>query len=176
MSDTSTPRDRRLVLVALFSWAIGLLTGVLLSAVYGLLRTPKAVQVEYAFPPPTPRPLPTPTPTPDCPAFRIWSSCDPVPRTGEDMDKALMSDAVGWIDIITPGQWRVRVDGVSYGLIPPWKRQPIVPGRHALDLFDYQGMRHVRCDVDIVKGRQLRASADTRGDCVITDVTDQARP
>jgi hypothetical protein len=86
------------------------------------------------------------------------------------MEKALMSDAIGWIDISAPGQWQVRVDGGSYGGLPPWKRQPIIPGRHTVDLFDFRGMQHVRCDVEILRQRRFLVVAGSQGNCVVTEI------
>lgn len=169
----SDPGNRHLpvILATLLSWAAGLLTGVLLAAVYSLLHPPKAPSLQSAVSYTTGRPAPTPSPTPDCPARELWSSCDPVPHTMEEFDRALMSHAVGWIDIITTsGQWHVKVDGISYGLMPPWEHQPIAPGQHVLDLFDFQGMQHVRCDLDIRRGGRFRALVGTGANCIVSEI------
>lgn len=77
--------------------------------------------------------------------------------------------SVGWIDISIPGQWNVRVDGVSYGWLP-WTLKPIAPGTHTLDLLDHKAMRHVRCNVDIKQGQRLRALVGTNDNCVVAEI------
>lgn len=167
MSFARDPRKRTGVQVAVFSWATGLLAGVLFAAVATFL--PVASPAESPVSRAPQRRLPMPSPTPNCPGPRIWSQCDPVPRTQEDMEKALMSDAVGWIDFSPPDRWSVRIDGLSYGQVR-WKRQPIAPGQHTVDLFDYQGMQHVRCGLEIMQRRRFRALVDAGGDCVISEI------
>ena len=168
MSDAGTRRERSMVLVAAFSWAIGLLTGVLLSRVYGYVREPKVLQVERALTPP----VPWPSPSPDCPARKIWSTCDPIPRSSEDIDKALVkADQVGWVDIALSSQeWTIKVDGTSYGWVSRSRRQPIVPGAHTLDLFDYNHMRYTRCPIEVAPGRRLQVLVGTAGNCVVTEI------
>jgi hypothetical protein len=167
MSDTQSRRERSVVLVAVFSWATGVLTGVLLSRLYGVVREPKVLQTERAIP----SPVPWPSPSPDCPARKVWSTCYPIPMSEDDTDKALMkSDAVGWIDVTASNAWTVKVDGVHYGWIPPWRRRPIIPGPHAVDLFDYNGMRHARCPVEILAGRRVQVVIGTAGKCISMEV------
>jgi hypothetical protein len=163
MSDTGVRRDRPVVLLAGFSWATGLLTGVLLSSVYGFVRQPKVLQTEQG--------MPWPSPSPDCPARKIWSTCDPIPRSSEDVDKALMkADQVGWVDVTASGPWTVKVDGTPYGWVSTSTRQPIVPGSHNLDLFDYRAMRHARCPLEVAPGHRFQVLVGTTGNCIVTEI------
>lgn len=180
MSQTLSPRIRLVALIAIFAWTVGLLTGALLAVTYGRVSAQQDPQVSLVVPtqaswPSPDAPVASPaSPIQDCPARKYWSSCDPIPRNPEDLEKALMSppESLGWLDIAAKGWGTIKVDGIFYGQFPS-KNRPIIPGKHVIDFFDYGAMRHARCDIDIAAGRGVLVLVGSSGNCVISDATEQ---
>lgn len=177
---SQTGWGRSVALIAIFAWAAGLLAGVLLVRIYRRVGTQQDIQVALVTPMNTQPALPKSSPaaadaTPDCPAHKYWSSCDPVPQSDEDLEKALMlpPESLGRLTVFASEGVGLKIDGASYRYYSPWANKLIVPGRHVIDMFDYRGMRHVRCEVDIPPGRHIVALL-YKG-CAIRDGTSETR-
>ena len=99
-------------------------------------------------------------------AMDLWRTCDPIPRTPDAWDDALVSGRAGMLEVSTNPPTRLRIDGRSYGLRvgggSQVTRMPIAPGTHTLDFISDAYVLGVRRQVTIRAGETQRVVLELR--------------
>jgi hypothetical protein len=98
----------------------------------------------------------------------LWRTCDPVPRTADAWDDALVSGKAGVLELSTNPPTRLRIDGRSYGIRvgggTQVTRLPITPGPHTLDFISDEYVYGTRRQVMVRAGETVRLVLELRGE------------
>jgi len=97
-------------------------------------------------------------------AIALWGTCDPIPRTRDAWDRAVVDGRAGFLEAVAHPRARLRIDGRDYGIAvvggATVTRVPITPGEHEIDFVNDENVLGARRHVVVAAGQTTRVDVE----------------